>query len=167
MVAGKASVWAQGLLNHAKMTDGFKADTAGFAAGVETNLTDSFKLGAGYAYASTDIKTDRSKTDADTHTGFVYGEYAPDALYVNAMLSFGRSDYDDTTRAAGMKSSYSADAYGARVAAGEKLNRLGFEVGAKAAVRLTNEVEVSLTYDGAFKTHYQDHTGLLNIKVGF
>ena len=257
MVAGKASVWAQGLLNHAKMTDGFKADTAGFAAGVETNLTDSFKLGAGYAYASTDIKTDRSKTDADTHTGFVYGEYAPDALYVNAMLSFGRSDYDDTTRAAGMKSSYRADAYGARVAAGyalglltpeaavhftavrqkaytdalgarvaaknlntatmvvgakaaktftvgkyavtpeakaavtydfarpnesravtlpdgssyvaagEKLNRLGFEVGAKAAVRLTNEVEVSLTYDGAFKTHYQDHTGLLNIKVGF
>lgn len=252
LVAGKASVWAQGLLNHAKMTDGFKADTAGFAAGVETNLTDSFKLGAGYAYASTDIKTDRSKTDADTHTGFVYGEYAPDALYVNAMLSFGRSDYDDTTRAAGMKSSYRADAYGARVAAGyalglltpeaavrqkaytdalgarvaaknlntatmvvgakaaktftvgkyavtpeakaavtydfarpnesravtlpdgssyvaagEKLNRLGFEVGAKAAVRLTNEVEVSLTYDGAFKTHYQDHTGLLNIKVGF
>ena len=252
LVAGKASVWAQGLLNHAKMTDGFKADTAGFAAGVETNLTDSFKLGAGYAYASTDIKTDRSKTDADTHTGFVYGEYAPDALYVNAMLSFGRSDYDDTTRAAGMKSSYRADTYGARVAAGyalglltpeaavrqkaytdalgarvaaknlntatmvvgakaaktftvgkyavtpeakaavtydfarpnesravtlpdgssyvaagEKLNRLGFEVGAKAAVRLTNEVEVSLTYDGAFKTHYQDHTGLLNIKVGF
>ena len=167
LVAGKASVWAQGLLNHAKMTDGFKADTAGFAAGVETNLTDSFKLGAGYAYASTDIKTDRSKTDADTHTGFVYGEYAPDALYVNAMLSFGRSDYDDTTRAAGMKSSYRADAYGARVAAGEKLNRLGFEVGAKAAVRLTNEVEVSLTYDGAFKTHYQDHTGLLNIEVGF
>ena len=131
LVAGKASVWAQGLLNHAKMTDGFKADTAGFAAGVETNLTDSFKLGAGYAYASTDIKTDRSKTDADTHTGFVYGEYAPDALYVNAMLSFGRSDYDDTTRAAGMKSSYRADAYGARVAAGYALGLLTPE----AAVR--------------------------------
>lgn len=61
-VAGKASVWAQGLLNHAKMTDGFKADTAGFAAGVETNLTDSFKLGAGYAYASTDPKPTRTRT---------------------------------------------------------------------------------------------------------
>ncbi len=53
------------------------------------------------------------------------------------------------------------------VAAGEKLNRLGLEIGAKAAVRLTNAVEVSLSYDGAFKEHYQDHTGLMNVKVEF
>lgn len=259
LVAGKASVWAQGMLNHAKMTsgDGFNADTAGFAAGVETNLTDEIKAGAGYAFASTDIKTDRSKTDANTHTGFVYGEYVPDALYVNAMLSFGRSDYNDTTRAAGMKSSYRADTYGARVAAGyalglltpeaavrftavrqkaytdalsarvaaknlntatavigtkasktftagkhaitpevklaltydfarpkedrtvtlpdgssyvatgEHLKRLGMEIGAKVAVRLTNEVDLSVSYDGAFKKDYQDHTGMLNLKLMF
>lgn len=259
LVAGKASVWAQGMLNHAKMTsgDGFNADTAGFAAGVETNLTDEIKAGAGYAFASTDIKTDRSKTDANTHTGFVYGEYVPDALYVNAMLSFGRSDYNDTTRVAGMKSSYRADTYGARVAAGyalglltpeaalrftavrqkaytdalgarvaaknlntatavigtkasktfttgkhaitpevklaltydfarpkedrtvtlpdgssyvaagEHLKRLGMEIGAKAAVRLTNEVDLSVSYDGAFKKDYQDHTGMLNLKLMF
>ncbi len=60
--------------------DGFTSGTAGFAAGVETNLTDEIKAGFGYAFASTDIKTGRSKTDADTHTGFVYGEYVPDAL---------------------------------------------------------------------------------------
>lgn len=259
LVAGKASVWVQGMLNHAKMTsgDGFTSGTTGFAAGVEHNVTDEIKAGFGYAFASSDIKTDRSKTDADTHTGFVYGEYAPDALYVNAMLSFGRSDYNDTTRAAGMKSSYRADTYGARVAAGyalgllmpeaalrftavhqkaytdalgarvaaknlntatavvgtkasktftagkhaitpevklaltydfarpkedrtvtlpdgssyvaagEHLKRLGVEVGAKAAVRLTNEVELSVSYDGAFKEHYQDHTGMLNLKLMF
>mgnify|MGYP002706085610 FL=1 len=40
------------------------------------------------------------------------------------------------------------------VAAGEHLNRLGVEVGAKAAVRLTNEVELSVSYDGAFKEHF-------------
>ena len=257
LTVGESSVWVQGMLNHAKMTGGFKADTAGFAAGVETNLTDEIKAGFGYAYASTDIKTDRSKTDANTHTGFVYGEYAPDALYVNAMLSFGRSDYDDKAKLSGMKNSYKADTYSARVAtgyalgvltpeaalrftavrqkaytdalgarvsakslntatmvagakaaktftadkyavtpeaklaltydlarpnedrtvtlpdgssyvaAGEKLNRLGLEIGAKAAVRLTNAVEVSLSYDGAFKEHYQDHTGLMNVKVEF
>ena len=257
LTVGESSVWVQGMLNHAKMTGGFKADTAGFAAGVETNLTDEIKAGFGYAYASTDIKTDRSKTDAYTHTGFVYGEYAPDALYVNAMLSFGRSDYDDKAKLSGMKNSYKADTYSARVAtgyalgvltpeaalrftavrqkaytdalgarvsakslntatmvagakaaktftagkyavtpeakaaltydlarpnedrtvtlpdgssyvaAGEKLNRLGFEIGAKAAVRLTNAVEVSLSYDGAFKEHYQDHTGLMNLKLSF
>lgn len=259
LTVGKSVAWVQGLFNRAKMTggDGFTSGTTGFAAGVEHNVTDEIKAGFGYAFASTDIKTDRSKTDADTHTGFVYGEYAPDALYVNAMLSFGRSDYNDTTRAAGMKSSYRADTYGARVAAGyalglltpeaalrftavrqkaytdalgarvaaknlntatavigtkasktftvgkhaitpevklaltydfarpkedrtvtlpdgssyvaagEHLKRLGMEIGAKAAVRLTNEVDLSVSYDGAFKKDYQDHTGMLNLKLMF
>lgn len=53
------------------------------------------------------------------------------------------------------------------IAAGEHLKCLGMEIGAKAAVRLTNAVEVSLSYDGAFKEHYQDHTGLLNVKLEF
>ena len=259
LTVGKSVAWVQGLFNRAKMTggDGFTSGTTGFAAGVEHNVTDEIKAGFGYAFASTDIKTGRSKTDADTHTGFVYGEYAPDALYVNAMLSFGRSDYDDTTRAAGMKSSYRADTYGARVAAGyalglltpeaalrftavrqkaytdalgarvaaknlntatavigtkasktftagkhaitpevklaltydfarpkedrtvtlpdgssyvaagEHLKRLGMEIGAKAAVRLTNEVDLSVSYDGAFKKDYRDHTGMLNLKLMF
>ena len=257
LVVGQSSAWAQGMFNHAKMTGGFKSDTAGFSAGVETNLTDEIKAGFGYAYASTGIKTSRSKTDVDTNTGFVYGEYAPNALYVNAMLGFGRSDYDDKTKMSGMSNSFKADTYSARVAAGydlgmltpeaalrftavrqkaytddlgarvaaknlntatmvvgakaaktftvgkyavepeakaaltydiarpnedravtlpdgtsyiaagEKLNRLGFEIGAKAAVRLTNEVELSVSYDGAFKERYIDHTGLINLKVGF
>lgn len=259
LTVGKSVAWVQGLFNRAKMTggDGFTSGTTGFAAGVEHNVTDEIKAGFGYAFASTDIKTDRSKTDADTHTGFVYGEYDPNALYVNAMLSFGRSDYDDTTRAAGMKSSYRADTYGARVAAGyalglltpeaalrftavrqktytdalgarvvaknlntatavigtkasktftagkhaitpevklaltydfarpkedrtvtlpdgssyvaagEHLKRLGMEIGAKAAVRLTNEVDLSVSYDGAFKKDYRDNTGMLNLKLMF
>ncbi len=259
LTAGESAAWAQGMFNRAKMTggDGFTSGTAGFSAGVETNLTDEIKAGFGYAFASTGIKTGRSKINADTHTGFVYGEYAPGALYVNAMLGYGRSDYDDKAKLSGMKNSYKADTYSARVAAGydmgtltpeaalrftavrqsaytddlgarvsaknlntttavvgakagkdfavdkytvspemkaaltydlarpnesrmvalpdgssyvaagEHLNRLGFEVGAKAAVRLTNEVELSLSYDGAFKEHYQDHTGLINVKVDF
>ncbi len=259
LTAGESAAWAQGMFNRAKMTgnDGFTSGTAGFSAGVERNATDEIKAGFGYAFASTGIKTGRSKINADTHTGFVYGEYAPDALYVNAMLGYGRSDYDDKTKLSGMKNSYKADTFSARVAAGydmdtltpeaalrftavrqnaytdelgvrvsaknlntttavigaktgkdfaagkytvspemkaaltydlarpnesrmvtlpdgasyvaagEHLNRLGVEVGAKAAVRLTNEVELSLSYDGAFKEHYQDHTGLINVKVDF
>lgn len=259
LTAGESAAWAQGMFNHAKMTggNGFTSGTAGFSAGVERNMTDEVKAGFGYAFASTGIKTGRSKINADTHTGFVYGEYAPGALYVNAMLGYGRSDYDDKAKLSGMKNSYKADTYSARVAAGydmgaltpeaalrftavrqsaytddlgarvsaknlntttavvgakagkdfavdkytvspemkaaltydiarpnesrmvalpdgssyvaagEHLNRLGFEVGAKAAVRLTNEVELSLSYDGAFKEHYQDHTGLINVKVDF
>lgn len=259
LTAGESVAWAQGMFNRTKMTgnDGFTSGTAGFSAGVERNATDEIKAGFGYAFASTGIKTGRSKINADTHTGFVYGAYAPDALYVNAMLGYGRSDYDDKAKLSGMKNSYKADTFSARVAAGydmdtltpeaalrftavrqnaytdelgarvsaknlntttavigaktgkdfaagkytvspemkaaltydlarpnesrmvtlpdgasyvaagEHLNRLGVEVGAKAAVRLTNEVELSLSYDGAFKEHYQDHTGLINVKVDF
>ncbi len=259
LTVGKSVAWVQGLFNRAKMTggDGFTSGTTGFAAGVEHNVTDEIKAGFGYAFASTDIKTSRSKTDADTHTGFVYGEYVPDALYVNAMLGYGRSDYDDKAKLSGMKNSYKADTFSARiatgydmglltpeaalrftavrqnaytddlgarvsaknlntttavigtkagkdftagkytvspemkaaltydlsrpnesrtvtlpdgssyVAAGEHLNRLGVEVGAKAAVRLTNEAELSVSYDGAFKEHYRDHTGMINIKIDF
>lgn len=259
LTAGESAAWAQGMFNRTKMTgnDGFTSGTAGFSAGVERNATDEIKAGFGYAFASTGIKTGRSKINADTHTGFVYGEYAPDALYVNAMLGYGRLDYDDKAKLSGMKNSYKADTFSARgaagydmdtltpeaalrftavrqnaytdelgarvsaknlntttavigaktgkdfaagkytvspemkaaltydlarpnesrmvtlpdgasyVAAGEHLNRLGVEVGAKAAVRLTNEVELSLSYDGAFKEHYQDHTGLINVKVDF
>ena len=122
LTAGRATAWAQGMFNHAKLSgsDGFKSDTAGFAAGIEAELSDSFMAGFGYAYASTDVKSDRSKTDADTHTGFVYGEYRPNAFYTNATLAFGRSDYDDKTRLSGMDSSYKADTYSARIAAGYK-----------------------------------------------
>ncbi|HAW33470.1 MAG TPA: hypothetical protein DCX19_02380, partial [Alphaproteobacteria bacterium] len=79
LTAGESAAWAQGMFNRAKMTggDGFTSGTAGFSAGVETNLTDEIKAGFGYAFASTGIKTGRSKINADTHTGFVYGEYAP------------------------------------------------------------------------------------------
>lgn len=123
LTSGRATAWAQGMFNHAKLSgsDGFKSDTAGFAAGIEAELSDSFMAGFGYAYASTDVKSDRSKTDADTHTGFVYGEYRPNAFYANATLAFGRSDYDDKTRLSGMDSSYKADTYSARIAAGYKV----------------------------------------------
>ena len=47
------------------------------------------------------------------------------------------------------------------------LKRLGMEIGAKAAVRLTNEAELSVSYDGAFKEHYRDHTGMINVKIDF
>lgn len=82
LTVGKSVAWVQGLFNRAKMTGGdkFTSGTTGFAAGVEHNVTDEIKAGFGYAFASTDIKTGRSKTDTDTHTGFVYGEYVPDAL---------------------------------------------------------------------------------------
>ena len=133
---GRSSVWAQGMYNYAKLdtVNGFKSDSTGFAAGIETNLTDSFKAGIGYAFTKTDIDTDRSQTDVDTHTGFVYGEYKPNKFYVNAIASYGHSEYDDTTNLIGLTSDYSADTIGAQIATGYNFGILTPE----AALRYTH-----------------------------
>ena len=133
---GQSSVWAQGMYNYAKLdtSNGFKSDSTGFAAGIETNLTDSFKTGIGYAFTKTDIDSDRSQTDVDTHTGFIYAEYKPNKFYVNAIASYGHSEYDDTTNLIGLTSDYDADTIGARIATGYNFGILTPE----AALRYTH-----------------------------
>lgn len=260
--AGQTAVWAQGMMNYAKLdTDnGFAAHSNGFAAGFEANFTDSFKAGLGYAYTSTDISTERSTTDVKTHTGFVYGEYKPNKAYINGVVSFGRSDYDDTTRSLSLNSAYKTDTIAAQIAAGykagvltpeaavrfmnvkqkaytdalgakmeektadtwtgvlgakigqnyalkanrkiglspelkvaatydfarddenrtvtlpdgssytatgEAMERFGVEAGAGVTVSIANSAEIALTYDGKFKKDYQDHTGMVNLKIKF
>lgn len=259
---GQTAVWAQGMMNYAKLdTDnGFNAHSNGFAAGFEANFTDSFKAGVGYAYTSTDISTERSSTDVKTHTGFVYGEYKPNKAYINGVVSFGRSDYDDTTRSLSLNSAYKTDTIAAQIAAGykagvltpeaavrftnvkqkaytdatgaemsektadtwtgvlgakigqnyvlkanrkiglspelkvaatydfarddenrtvtlpdgssytatgEAMERFGVEAGAGVTVSIANSAEIALTYDGKFKKDYQDHTGMVNLKIKF
>lgn len=259
---GQTAVWTQGMMNYAKLdTDnGFDAHSNGVAAGFEANFTDSFKVGLGYAYTSTDISTERSKTDVKTHTGFVYGEYKPNKAYINGVVSFGRSDYDDTTRSLSLTSAYKTDTIAAQIAAGykagvltpeaavrftnvkqkaytdatgaemsektadtwtgvlgakigqsyvlkanrkiglspelkvaatydfarddenrtvtlpdgssytatgEAMERFGVEAGAGVTVSIANSAEIALTYDGKFKKDYQDHTGMVNLKIKF
>ncbi|MBR4127794.1 MAG: autotransporter outer membrane beta-barrel domain-containing protein, partial [Alphaproteobacteria bacterium] len=130
-IAGNSAVWAQGMLNKAKLTgaNGFDADSSGFAAGYEYSIDDSYKVGAGYAFASTDIKTDRSKTSVDTHTVFVYGSYKPDVFYVNGVLSYGCSEYDEKTKILGLESDYKADTFSVQAMAGYAFDRFTPEGG--------------------------------------
>lgn len=72
---GEGSLWAQGMINRVKSTaeQPFTANSGGFAAGVEVNAAEYFKFGFGYAYTDTNIKSERSKNNVETHSGFVYG----------------------------------------------------------------------------------------------
>ncbi len=120
IIAGKASVWGQYMLNTAKLTgqNGFDSDSNGFAFGFEYKINDEYKAGIGYARSSTDITTNRSKTDVDTHTGFLYGEYKPGNFYVNGVLSYGKSSYDEKTKLTGITADYDANTLGVQALTG-------------------------------------------------
>ena len=142
-VAGDSTVWAQGLLNRAKLNgdNGFNSRSNGFAAGYEYNIDDSYKAGAGYAFTATDINTDRGKTKVDTHTFFVYGEYKPDKFFVNGSLGYGRSTYDEKTRLLGLQSDYKANTLSVQAMSGYALDYFTPEAG----IRYTKVKEKAYT----------------------
>lgn len=264
-----AAVWVQGLYNKSKLNNtskayGYDADTYGTAFGLEKYVTKATKLGAGYAYNSTDIDGHNRDTDVHTSTLFAYGEYKPNNWFVNGIASYGWSDYSETKHSTvDVKSKYDVNTLGlqamtgydfnlpqaftltpeagvryARVeqdgyiddagqsvkshnsniwtgVAGAKLSkafaadngmifkpelrlaatydlkndkgntlvtlangtsysvqntslkRFGVEVGAGVTADLSDNVELSMGYEGRFRSHYQDHTGLINAKYKF
>ena len=264
-----AAVWVQGLYNKSKLNNtskayGYDADTYGAAFGLEKYVTKATKLGAGYAYNSTDIDGHNRDTDVHTSTLFAYGEYKPNNWFVNGIASYGWSDYSETKHSTvDVKSKYDVNTFGlqamtgydfnlpqaftltpeagvryARIeqdgyvddagqsvksrnsniwtgVAGAKLSkafaadngmifkpelrlaatydlkndkgntlvtlangtsysvqntslkRFGVEVGAGVTADLSDNVELSMGYEGRFRSHYQDHTGLINAKYKF
>ncbi len=262
-VAGRASLWVRGLVNKTNF-DGehaFDADSTGFAAGLEGSPSNDWKVGIGYAYTSTDVDADRSKTDAKTNAAFLYARYKPESFYINTVGTFGHTDFKDTTKILKLKSDYSTDTVavqavtgydfgtfspeiGARYTAvhqddyktglnlnvksktmeyataiagfragmtrylrlnrkvairselkalatydwlrddetrlvampdnsatyvmkGEAFARFGGEVGADVFLTFGGAGEIVLTYDGKFKEDYQDHTGMVSLKINF
>ena len=264
-----AAVWVQGLYNKSKLNNtskayGYDADTYGAAFGLEKYVTKATKLGAGYAYNSTDIDGHNRETDVHTSTLFAYGEYKPNNWFVNGIMSYGWSDYKEKKHSVvDVKSKYDVDTFGLQAMTGYDINlpqaftltpeagvryahvdqdgytddagqsvkshkgniwtgvagaklskafaadngmifkpelrlaatydlkndkgntlvtlangtsysvqntslkRFGVEVGAGVTADLSDNVELSMGYEGRFRSHYQDHTGLINAKYKF
>ena len=120
-----SSLWVQGLANHAKLnktsqSDGFKSDTFGTAMGLEKKVSNQVKAGIGYAYNDTDVKATGRDTDVTTHTALVYGEYKPSNWFVNGIMSYGWSDYDESKNVAGniVTAKYDAETFGLQAMTG-------------------------------------------------
>ena len=79
-------------------------------------------------------------------------------LKVAATYDFARDDENRTVTLPD-GSSYTAT--------GEAMERFGVEAGAGVTVSIANSAEIALTYDGKFKKNYQDHTGMVNLKIKF
>ncbi len=116
------AVWAQGMANKAKLSKnkhskGFDSDTYGTALGVEKQLNRATKMGIGYAYSKTDIDSFKRKTKVKTHTALVYGEYKPSNWYMNAVASYGWSDYKEN-KIFGLQEKYDVEALGLQAMTG-------------------------------------------------
>ena len=129
----KAGMWIQGLLNKSEYDkhDGFDVDSEGVAAGIDGYVTDNVKVGVGYAYTESDIDSVGRKTDADTNTGFIYGEYNAPSYYVNGVASYSKGDYKEKKNVAGKlaRASYDVDAIAMQAIAGYKMGNFAPEAG--------------------------------------
>lgn len=129
----KAGMWIQGLFNKSKLDkrDGFDVDSEGIAFGADGYVNENVKLGVGYAYTESDIDSVGRKTDADTNTGFVYGEYNAADYYVNGVASYSKGDYKEKKHVAGKlaHASYDVDSFALQGIYGYKMGDFSPEAG--------------------------------------
>ena len=92
----KGGIWFQSFVNKNKLDNTFKSNSDGMVLGIEKYLYANHKLGAGYAYTDTTVKSYGHKDNIDTHTFFIYGEYKPSMWYVNMLGSYNQGRYNET-----------------------------------------------------------------------
>lgn len=138
----KVAAWVQGLFNKAKLDDtssskGFDSKTYGTAMGLEGKLDTATKLGVGYAYSKTDIDGFMRDTDVKTHTAILYGEYKPSNWYVNTVLSYGWSDYDEKKNVAGVgvKADWDVESFAMQLMTGYDMSYRGFGITPEVGLR--------------------------------
>lgn len=171
----KVAVWVQGLFNKAKLDDtskskGFDSKTYGTALGVESKISDDVKTGVGYAYSKTDIDGFMRDTDVKTHTAILYGEYKPKNWYVNAIASYGWSDYDEKKNVAGVgvKADWDVEPFALQMMTGYDMYFNGFGVTSEAGLRYIHVKQDKYTDTAGQSVKSDDSdivTGVLGAKI--
>lgn len=136
------ALWVQGMVGATDMEStgtarGYSSDSNGFALGLEAKPTQDTTLGMGFAYTNTDVDGFLRTTDVDTMTAFVYGEYKPADWYVNGILSYAWSNYDEDRSVAGtaVTADYDADTFGLQITGGHNFNVAGYAVTPEVGLR--------------------------------
>lgn len=171
----KVAVWVQGLFNKAKLDDtskskGFDSKTYGTALGVESKISEDVKLGIGYAYSKTDIDGFMRDTDVKTHTAILYGEYKPKNWYVNAIASYGWSDYDEKKNVAGVgvKADWDVEPFALQMMTGYDMYFNGFGVTPETGLRYIHVKQDKYTDTAGQSVKSDDSdivTGVLGAKI--
>lgn len=153
------AVWAKGLFNRSKLggESGFRSYSRGLALGVETYATPDMKVGVGYAYTNADIKPNDRKSESDSHSAMLYGEYKPADWYVNAVVAYTWGRYDDRRYVLDsvVSAKHDVDALSLQAMTGYDMNALTTKDGRT----LTVTPEVGLRYVNVHEKSYHDSLG--------
>lgn len=116
-------LWVEGLYNYAQQKDDtkFSGKTYGVTGGFDSKLTEHLTAGLGYAFNKITIDADNHDIDATGHTGFVYAEYKPTQWYLDALLSYNMTNYQDSSALVdnlSVNSDYKTNSFGGSVISG-------------------------------------------------
>ena len=112
---------------------GYDAKDKGFIAGVDKKVASGTKIGIGVQFDDTDVDAFRRDVNIQTLQGYVYGEYRPSNWFVNGVLSYGTTDYDEDKYVIGHKvdAHYKANIYSVQGLTGYTFKHFTPEFGAR------------------------------------
>ncbi len=119
---------------------GFDFDSWGLTAGVDYRLMENLVLGLalGYSDTETDLDDSAGDVDADGYALSLYGIYNLEALYIDAIATYGQQDYETVRRVRytvdvpvnqTFLGDSDSDEYALSLGAGYDFNRSGFTYG--------------------------------------
>ena len=167
-----SNLWAQGLFSTGDYDDngtakGYDTDSNGIAFGLDSAVTDSVKVGVGFAYTDTDIDGFLRDTDVESKTAFIYGQYKPSNWYVNGIMSYGWSSYDESKHVAGFNvgADYDVETFGLQAMTGYDFEVAGINVTPEAGLRYFRISQDGYT-DAAGSTVGSEDNDVLTAVVG-
>jgi outer membrane autotransporter protein len=139
-------VWIRGMYSESNQgtrdgVAGFNSYTNGFILGADAKLTVNTTAGLAISHMDTGVNAQNSKTDVIADALTAYGNWSQGPVFVDASVTYGRSDNESKRFIAGTtaKSTYDSDMLGLNVLGGYDFNfGTGILVEPRAALRYTD-----------------------------
>ena len=138
---------------------------------LQSQIQDNLTVGMGYAGTKSISKEDWRRTEVDSNTGFISVQYQPSNWWINAVVTYSRSEYNEEKQIIGMKGSanYNVDSIGSQIMTGYRMKVGDFIVNPEIGARY-----ISVNQEGytdsfgttAEKTTSAYVTALAGVKVG-